>query len=455
MPVNLKRVRTLKEGRAGRGPVVYWMSRDQRAEDNWALLFAQEQALHARVPLIVIFCLVPEFLNATLRHYDFMLRGIEETMHALSQKNIPLMVIQGQPRDVLPQILRKHDAWALVSDFDPLRIKRKWKSEVSQTISLPFYEIDAHNIVPCWHASSKQEYGAYTIRPKIRRALPEFLTPFPKLKPHPYRLSPSPPGVNITKLLTALDIDASVREIGWIAPGKKEAMKVLRRFLGQGLAEYPLSRNDPNREGQSNLSAYLHFGQISAQRIALEVMDAKAPAQSKAAFLEELIVRRELSDNYCFYTPDYDRFNGFPSWAKKTLGEHRRDTREYLYTLKDFEHAKTHDALWNAAQQEMTSTGKMHGYMRMYWAKKILEWTASPEQAMEFAIYLNDRYSLDGRDPNGYTGIAWSVGGVHDRAWGERKVFGKIRYMSYNGCRSKFDIKAYVEKVPRQEQKRA
>jgi len=179
----------------------------------------------------------------------------------------------------------------------------------------------------------------------------------------------------------------------------------------------------------------------------MEVVDAKVSKQSKDAFREELIVRRELSDNYCFYNSLYDSFEGFPSWAKKTLNEHRRDRRDYQYSRKEFEHGQTHDTLWNAAQMEMNTTGKMHGYMRMYWTKKILEWTESSEQALEVAIYLNDRYSLDGRDPNGYVGIAWSIGGVHDRAWSNRTVYGKIRSMSSHGCRSKFDVPSYIEKV--------
>ncbi len=200
---------------------------------------------------------------------------------------------------------------------------------------------------------------------------------------------------------------------------------------------------------QSRLSPYLHFGQLSAQRVALEVQafDADIPAQE--AFLEQLVVRRELSDNFCFHEPAYDRCEGFPAWALKTLEAHRRDPRPYLYALDEFEEARTHDPLWNAAQSQMVASGRMHGYLRMYWAKKILEWTESPEKAMRVAVYLNDRYQLDGRDPNGYAGIAWCIGGVHDRAWGERPVFGKVRYMSAGGARRKFDVAAYLEKVER------
>jgi deoxyribodipyrimidine photo-lyase len=237
----------------------------------------------------------------------------------------------------------------------------------------------------------------------------------------------------------------SVPEVGWLVPGEKAARAWLKRFISRKLADYDLRRNNPTIDGQSGLSPYLHFGQISAQRVALEVKSAAGISQkNKESFLEELVIRRELADNFCFYNPLYDSYEGFPKWAQESLAKHKKDKREYIYTLQEFEQAKTHDALWNAAQIEMVRTGKMHGYMRMYWAKKILEWSISPEEAMKIAIQLNDMYELDGRDPNGYVGVAWSIGGVHDRAWFERSVFGKVRYMNYNGCKSKFDVKKYI-----------
>jgi deoxyribodipyrimidine photo-lyase len=244
-----------------------------------------------------------------------------------------------------------------------------------------------------------------------------------------------------------LTVDADVKPVNWLKPGEKAARDVLDQFIERGLTRYADGRNDPTQAAQSNLSPYLHFGQISAQRVVQEVVKHARPNDARGAFIEELVVRRELSDNFCFYTPAYDSVEAFPHWAKKSLDDHRADERTHLYSRSQFEHARTHDPLWNAAQMEMVLTGKMHGYMRMYWAKKILEWTSSPEQAMRVAIYLNDRYELDGRDPNGYTGIAWSIGGVHDRAWGERPIFGKIRYMSYDGCKRKFDIRRYIDNV--------
>jgi deoxyribodipyrimidine photo-lyase len=445
--MNKTRMRTLKEGKLEKGPVVYWMSRDQRTKDNWALLWAQDFALNQGEPLVVVFCLVPKFLNAAQRQYAFMLKGLREVESNLAQKNIPFSLLMGPPERVVVEWLRKHRIKVVITDFDPLRMKRAWKASVSERTEVPFFEIDAHNIVPCWVVSQKQEYGAYTIRPKIHRVLDEYLEEFPKLKVHSIPWMQKTPKINWGEVIQRLNADRAIPELDWIRSGERDAHGALDVFIKHKLSRYQELRNDPVLDGQSNLSPYLHFGQLSAQRIALGVMKADASEDVKSAFLEELIVRRELSDNFCYYNPNYDSFDGFPHWARKTLDEHRKDPRAFIYSRDQFEQGETHDPLWNAAQMEMVKKGKMHGYMRMYWAKKILEWTPSPEMALETAIYLNDRYEIDGRDPNGYAGIAWSIGGVHDRAWNERSVFGKIRYMSYNGCKSKFNIKRYMERI--------
>jgi len=444
--VNRKRVRVLSKGDKRAGPVLYWMSRDQRVRDNWALLFAQELALQGKVPMAVVFCLVSKFLHATMRQYGFMLRGLQEVERNLEEKNIPFFLLRGSPASEISRFVAKYAVGGLVADFDPLHIKGEWKEAVAKAIDIPFYEVDARNVVPCWIASPKQEYGAYTLRPKIRKALPEFLEDFPRLRKHPIAWKGKREKILWTEVEKTLQVDRTISEVDWIEPGEGAARKALRAFLRGKLDAYYQGRNDPTEDAQSNLSPYLHFGHVSAQRVALEVPRNDATKESREAFLEELIVRRELSDNFCFYNDHYDDFEGFPEWAKKTLNHHRKDRREHIYSLEDFEGANAHDQLWNAAQKEMVRTGKMHGYMRMYWGKKILEWTKSPEEALRIAIYLNDRYELDGRDTNGYTGIAWCIGGVHDRAWPERPIFGKIRSMSYNGCKSKFDVKAYIEK---------
>jgi deoxyribodipyrimidine photo-lyase len=427
-----ERARQLNDKNFLGGKVVYWMSRDQRVEDNWALLYSQDLS----DDVCVIFNLT-DFPGANERSYDFMLKGIKEVEEDLRKLDIPFFLLEGKPEDSIPEFIEKNNIKAIVTDFSPLKVSRKWKKDVFQKIDLPFFEVDAHNVIPCWHASDKKEYAAYTIRPKIHRQLSRFMDDFPEVKKGKGK-SKKVDWDNIK-----LDIDDSVKKVDWIKPGAKAAKKMLKDFIEDKLSEYHLKRNNPNADGISNLSPYLHFGQISAQRVAMEVVKANPPDDS---FLEELVVRRELADNFCFYEIDYDNPKGFSDWAKKTLKEHEYDPREYVYSREEFEKAKTHDDLWNAAQMEMVKTGKMHGYVRMYWAKKILEWSSSPEEAMKIAIYLNDKYELDGRDPNGYVGVAWSIGAVHDRAWFKRPVFGMVRFMAISGMKKKFDVEKYINK---------
>ncbi len=429
------RICTLNHGKMlANGPLLYWMSRDQRAHDNWALLYAQKLALQNKQPLIVVFNRVADFLGAQKRQFNFMLAGLAELSKELYSHAIPLIILTGDPAHTIPRFAAEHKASAVVTDFSPLHLARAWHSDVARKIAIPLYEVDAHNVIPVWEASPKQEFAARTIRPKIHALLPEYLVEFPKLKKHPYLAKMA------STRLPIVTSDYTAKS------GEQAARRVLKHFITDRLAGYDTNRNDPTLDGQSNLSAYLHFGQLSAARVALEVKKSDAPHKDKETFLEELIVRRELAENFCFYNKNYDSFDGFPAWAQKTLNEHRKDKREFTYTLKEFEAATTHDELWNAAQKEMMVTGKMQGFMRMYWAKKILEWSKNPEEALETAIYLNDTYELDGRDPNGYTGIAWSIGGVHDRPWFNRPIFGTVRYMNRSGCEKKFDVKAYIKK---------
>jgi deoxyribodipyrimidine photo-lyase len=442
--VNRNRIRIIHDRPARQGPVAYWMQRDQRVNDNWALLYAQELALEMKQPLIVVFCLVQEFLEASPRHYKFMFDGLTEVEEKLRILDIPFYFLTGDPVDVLPGFIEKNNISGIISDFNPLRLTMEWKTGVSRAIDIPFIEVDAHNIIPCWITSGKQEFSARTIRGRIQKLLPDYLVPFPSLIEHPFNVcSPSElPGSR----KSFPGHFSSVLKTGKQG-GENEAESVLHEFLSNKLRDYDRIRNIPEEEGQSGLSPYLHFGQISSQRIALDTTLSENPALAKNVFLEELIVRKELSDNFCFYNKNYDRFEGFHAWAKKSLDQHRVDPRMYCYSSETFENAETHDVLWNAAQKELVIKGKMHGYLRMYWAKKILEWTGSPEEAMAVAVYLNDKYEFDGRDPNGYAGIAWSIGGVHDRPWGERPIFGNVRYMNYNGCLRKFNVGAYIGKV--------
>lgn len=429
-----------------KGPIVYWMSRDQRIKDNWALTYAQELAIKKRQPLIVIFCLQSKFVEAESRIFDFMLNGLEILENNLEKLKIKLVVLTGRPEIVLTKFVESFNIGMVITDFSPLKIKREWIDELKNQLKITFCEVDTHNIIPCWFSSEKKEYAAYTIRTKIKKLLNEFLVEFPKLKQNPYSWNEELSDNDWIKLRKLLRLNESKYKIDWIKPGEEEAWRVLNDFIQKKFKSYVKDRNDPNKNAVSNLSPYLHFGHIASQRVVLEAIKTRKLSELKGSFYDEIIVRKELSDNYCYYCPDYDNFEGFHPWARKTLNEHRKDKREYVYSLEEFESAQTHDDLWNAAQIQMVKIGKMHGYLRMYWGKKMLEWTETPEEALRLAIYLNDKYELDGRDPNGYTGIAWSIGGVHDRAWGERKIFGKIRYMSYNGMKRKFNIKEYIEK---------
>ena len=441
--IDSKRVRTLKEGKFTGHSVLYWMNRDKRVDDNWALIMAQSLALKKHVPLIVCFQYVGKFSEANIRQYGFLFKGLEGVKIKLDKLNIEFVLVQDTARNALPRIIHKRSVGSLIVDYNPLRVYQKRLNNVLKNIDVPVYQVDAHNIIPVWVTSQKKEYAAYTIRRKIQSNLDHFLTDYPKLKIHPYGTANSKerPYDNI---IDDLSIDHGVKEVDWLIPGEIAARQKLDS-LSETLIGYNEDRNDPNRRGLSNLSPYFHFGHISPQRVALEIKDSSLSNADKDVFLEEMIVRRELSDNFCEYESNYDSFEGFHPWAKNTLNEHREDKRDYLYPKEQFEQADTHDLLWNAAQNQMRLTGKMHGYMRMYWAKKILEWSPSPEIALQVAIDLNDKYELDGRDPNGYAGIAWSIGGVHDRAWFERPVYGKIRYMNFNGCKSKFNVQKYIE----------
>ncbi|XP_014214610.1 deoxyribodipyrimidine photo-lyase [Copidosoma floridanum] len=450
---NKKRIRILSEttdevAKNSEG-ILYWMFRDARIQDNWALLFAQKIAIKNKLPLHICYCILPKFLDATLRHYKWLLENLEEVAKGCKALNINFHLLIGEPNDVVVDFVKKYKMGAVVADFFPLRVPLFWLDEIKKKIpsNVPVCQVDAHNIVPCWVASEKLEYAARTIRNKINSKLSEFLTEFPPVIKHPYKSDQKFKENNFATALDKVLIDKTVDKIDWAKPGYLGAVDQLDSFIKTRLKLYSEKRNNPTINALSNLSPWFHFGMISVQRCILEVAKYKtAYKASVEAFMEESIVRRELSDNFCFYNPNYDSIKGAYDWAAKTLDEHRKDKREYVYTLEEFEQGLTHDDLWNAAEIQLVKEGKIHGFLRMYWAKKILEWTKSPEDALKYSIYLNDKYSMDGRDPNGYVGCMWSICGIHDQGWRERSVFGKIRYMNYEGCKKKFDVPAFVKK---------
>ena len=455
--VDRTRVRVLKAGPGPTsptdGPVVYWMSRDQRSADNWALLHAASSAAAAGVPCCVVFNLLPSFNNVTAaRPFGFMLRGLQATAATLKEKhNVPFFMLRGDCGSTVPGFCARLRASLLVTDFSPLRSGRTWRDDIARAVSCAFHEVDAHNVVPVWEASPKLEYAARTIRPKIHAKLGAYLVEYPAMPSVPaWRSDLTPPeNVDWPRLVAEATADASVPEVAWCVPGEAAAHAALADFLTTRRLKLYEKRNDPNvPEALSGLSPYLHFGQLAPQRAALEAKKhSREHSKAVESFVEELVVRRELSDNFCFYNPNYDTLAGASDWARQSLDAHRGDKREFVYSRQQLEEGRTADRLWNAAQSELVHCGKMHGFMRMYWAKKILEWTADPETALADAIYLNDKYSLDGRDPNGYVGCMWSIAGIHDMGWAERPVFGKIRYMNFAGCKRKFDVERYILRI--------
>ncbi|GHO44790.1 deoxyribodipyrimidine photo-lyase [Ktedonospora formicarum] len=436
--------------------VLYWMQRAQRGRDNLALDAAITLGNQLHMPVLTLFVLT-EYPEANLRHYQFMLEGLEETAHVLGERGTPLVIRQGDPPAEVIKLACGIKVAAVIGDECELRLPRVWRQIVKRDLSVPFACVDADVMIPHRHMT-KEEWGAYTIRPKIQRLLPRYLQPMSDAESeYPLAQPPCNPGeaARPTHLLSHLKIDRTVQPSRVFRGGQREGMQRLERFIHERLSGYSEKRNIPELDGTSQLSAYLHFGQISIQRVVWEVECYVASGAGsahidldggRAAYLEELIVRRELAVNFAWFNEHYDSLAGCPDWARKTLQKHAQDPREWEYSREELEQARTHDELWNASQREMVVSGRMHGYMRMYWAKKILEWMPSPEEAFETAVYLNDKYELDGRDANGYTGISWAIGGRHDRPWRERQIFGQVRYMALSGMKKKMDVAAYTYK---------
>ena len=425
--------------------VLYWMQASQRVSYNHALAYAITQANKLNKPLVVYIGLVGACPVVTARHYKFMLEGLQEVAADLHKRGIALVVRLERPVAGVKRLCA--DAALLVVDRGYLKHQKKWRQQVCAKLKIPCVQVESDVVVPVETASDKQEYAARTIRPKIHRLAKQFIKPLRmlKIKQRSTRLSSDSVSLDdIDALLKKLKVDRAVAPAPGFVGGTSEAQNRLRSFIRNKLADYDEERNDPNIDGTSDLSPYLHFGQISPLEVALAV--AKRRGKGVKAFLEELIVRRELAINFVFYNRDYDNIKSLPDWARKALAKHAKDKRPYRYSRSKLEAGKTHDPYWNAAQMQMVHAGKMHGYMRMYWGKKILEWSSSPRLAWQRALYLNDKYELDGSDPNGYAGVAWCFG-VHDRPWAERPIFGTVRYMNDTGLRRKFGADAYVGMV--------
>ncbi|MGC9517675.1 MAG: deoxyribodipyrimidine photo-lyase [Methanomicrobiales archaeon] len=433
--------RKIREGKF----ILYWMQSSQREQYNHALEHSIELSNRLNLPLIVYFGLTSDFPEANRRHYYFMIEGLKEVKSTLKKRGINLVILNESPEIGASKL--GADASLIVVDRGYLKIERTWRDYVAKNVNCPLIQVESNVVVPVETVTQKEEYSAATLRRKLNKILDDFLIPLKSGSLKNNRIEHDLESLDmndIDSLIKNLKVDESVPEVVFYKGGTSEALKHLKVFLKNKIDLFPDLRNDPTQDYLSHMSPYLHFGQISPLYIALEAIKTDSPGID--SFLEELIVRRELSMNYVYYNPHYDSLEGLPEWPRKTLREHEADKREYIYSLEELENAKTHDPYWNAAQKEMIVRGKMHGYMRMYWGKKILEWTENPSEAFKIAIYLNNKYEIDGRDANGYTGVAWCFG-KHDRAWKEREIFGKVRYMNANGLRRKFKIDNYVEEI--------
>lgn len=444
------RVRVLRDGdpiAEGRC-VLYWMQRAQRGLDNPALNLAIALGNVLKKPVLACFGLTADYPEAQRRHYRFLIEGLVDAGADLEAKGVPLVVRLGSPPEVVQAIVREARPAILIGDENPVRVGQSWREVLRRDLAIPFRCVDADVIVPT-SLFPKEEYAARTIRPKIHRVLGEYLVPLPSLSAK-VRWGegkvPTGEAIDVRALLEKLKVGGA-GEVEGYRGGTREALRRLDRFASERLSRYASDRNEPMPYSTSELSAHLHFGQIGPHTVALAASKEAAGRENIDSFIEEMVVRRELAINFVARNPRYDSLEGCPEWARATLKAHERDPRPHLYTEAQFEAAETHDPLWNAAQREMVLTGRMHNYLRMYWGKKILEWSPDAEAAFAIALKLNDRYEMDGRDPNGYTGIAWAIGGKHDRPWPERPIYGTVRSMSYDSTRRKFDSEGYIRWV--------
>lgn len=428
--------------------IVYSMEASQRVYFNHAIEFAISIANEYQKPMITIFNLTDKYKHSNQRYYKFMIEGLIELRKHFNQRGIKFIINKSDY--VSGSIEFSKNAVALVTDRNYLKLQRSWREKVAGSVDVAVFQVESDVLIPIETVSNKMEPYAFTIRKKIMNLFNHFLQPFDHLELKVKLNESDFEGMefsNAEEYLQLLDINKEVKSVDkYFKGGYSEAKKLLKLFIEQKLSHYKEFRSDPTKDFQSDLSPYLHFGQISIHEILNEILkNYDFNDENVQSFINEAIIWRELARNFCFYNPNYNQYEGIPGWAKKSLEEHFKDKREIIYSLDELEFAKTHDPYWNAAQIQLLRTGKMHNYMRMYWAKKLIEWTHYPKDAFNIACYLNDKYELDGRDPNGYAGISWCFG-THDRPWFERPIFGQIRYMNDKGLERKFDIKAYLEK---------
>lgn len=427
--------------------VVYWMQRAMRIIDNPALDVAVEAGNLLGLPVVVFFGVVANYPHANLRHYHFLQQGLRDVEQDAAELGVGFVVRQNPN---LEAFLEEVNAALLVGDENRCREPERWRKVLAKKLRLPYWTVDADVVVPS-AAFGRSYFLLHHFRPHLRRELPNYLlSPRKIVTAFPWKPKRMPASLSLSGDITTgfTKLDRSVKPVDTFTGGTHAAMNRLRAFVKNDLANYDDERNHPERRGTSRLSPYLHFGNISPLTIALVVQNAaaqgKVSAETSEKFLDQLIGWRELAVLFVMHNANYDNWECAEPWARKSLLEHAGDPRPHRYSLRQLERAETGDELWNAAQREMVDTGWMHNYMRMYWGKKLLEWAPDPAKAFDWAVLLNDKYELDGRDPNGYAGIAWAIVGKHDRPWFDRPVFGTVRSMTEASTRRKFDADAYI-----------
>lgn len=449
-----ERARELNEKKVNEdaGYVLYWMQMFKRSEYNHALNYAIRKANELGKPLVVYEGLKFYYPWANDRLHTFILEGVNEKREAFGEKGIRyLFYLQKDDKSPKQTVARlAKDAALIVTDDFPCFIIPAHNNAVVSKADVPVIAIDSNGVIPL-SRHEKEEYAAYTFRPKVNKMLPDYLKPFetPAIQIKAPELKVDCPDTvfedaEIEDLVSKCDIDHSVGPSPRYRGGRAAGLARLKKFVAEILPEYEKTRNKPEKDGSSRLSAYLHFGFLSSLEIALAVQESKSPEEAKEAYLEELIVRRELAYNMALFNKNYDSLEALHEWVQKTMREHRDDEREFVYTAEQLERGETHDELWNAIQRELLLTGEVHNYVRMLWGKNVIAWTKSYEDAFDILENLNNKYCLDGRNPNSYAGILWCFG-KHDRPWMERDVFGKIRYMTSNSTGKKFRSKEYIE----------
>ena len=434
--------------------VLYWTQVFRRADDNAALAFAVERANELGVPCLVYESLRPDYPYASDRIHRFVLEGARDVAARLAERGIAHVFFLPRAPDEARGVVAKLAARArmVVSDDYPAFVVPAHNAAAAARAPCAFVAVDDCAVVPL-ALLSKPEVAARTIRPKVTRALDEWLRPIvdpdPAVKP-PRRLDlPFDPvdlaKANLVELVASCAIDHEVPPAEGTPGGSREAGLRLDAFVRKHLGSYDTDHNDPSRAGTSGLSPYLHFGMLSARKAALEARSLGEAGPGLDAFLEQLLVRRALSFNFVRTRPDHAKWSALPDWAKATLKAHARDRRYAQLSVADLEEARSPDALWNATMNELRARGVIHNYARMLWGKLPLLWMRSPERAHAAMMHLNDKWALDGRDPNGYANVSWCFG-LHDRPWPERDVFGTVRTMTSASARKKLDFEGYIEK---------